>query len=126
MGTIIDMSNQFFRGYLACALWISTDGSDQGRPIDKDFEISHFTKRALRRAWYECRLFYKYNRDAIDAGDAAQAGHDLWLTRNNHGAGFWDGDWPEPAATSLTESARAMGESHVLITSRARLEFVNG
>lgn len=21
------------------------------------------------------------------------AGHDLWLTRNGHGAGFWDGDW---------------------------------
>ena len=22
-------------------------------------------------------------------------GHDFWLTRNGHGAGFWDGDWDE-------------------------------
>lgn len=22
-----------------------------------------------------------------------QLGHDLWLTCNGHGAGFWDGDW---------------------------------
>ena len=28
------------------------------------------------------------------------AGHDLWLNRNGHGCGFWDGDWREPAATS--------------------------
>lgn len=23
----------------------------------------------------------------------ARAGHDLWLTAQGHGAGFWDGDW---------------------------------
>ena len=22
-------------------------------------------------------------------------GHDFWLTRNGHGAGFWDGDWDD-------------------------------
>ena len=26
------------------------------------------------------------------------AGHDFWLTRNGHGAGFWDGDWIAPVA----------------------------
>lgn len=26
-------------------------------------------------------------------GVYASAGHDFWLTRNGHGAGFWDGDW---------------------------------
>jgi hypothetical protein len=38
------------------------------------------------------------------------AGHDFWLTRNGHGAGFWDGDWPEPLATVLTDAAHAFGE----------------
>ena len=25
--------------------------------------------------------------------ESEQLGHDLWLTCNGHGAGFWDGDW---------------------------------
>jgi hypothetical protein len=28
--------------------------------------------------------------------DPSRAGHDFWLTRNGHGAGFWDGDWDSP------------------------------
>lgn len=44
---------------------------------------------------------------SIAAREAAMAGHDFWLTRCGHGAGFWDGDWPEPAATALTEASKA-------------------
>ena len=38
------------------------------------------------------------------------AGHDFWLTRNGHGAGFWDGDYPESEETILTDAARTFGE----------------
>ncbi|MCU9611740.1 hypothetical protein OEK97_27930, partial [Escherichia coli] len=38
------------------------------------------------------------------------AGHDFWLTHNGHGAGFWDGDWPEPFATQLTNAANEFNE----------------
>ncbi len=38
-----------------------------------------------------------------------QAGHDFWLTRNGHGCGFWDGDWPEPQASLLTQASKAFG-----------------
>lgn len=41
--------------------------------------------------------------------DEAHAGHDFWLTRNGHGAGFWDGDWPEPHASELDAAAKAAG-----------------
>jgi hypothetical protein len=37
------------------------------------------------------------------------AGHAFWLTRNGHGAGFWDGDWPEPHASALDEASKAFG-----------------
>ena len=37
--------------------------------------------------------------------------HDLFLTRNGHGAGFWDGDWPEPEGSVLTLLAEEMGEA---------------
>lgn len=39
----------------------------------------------------------------------SEMGRDLWLTRNNHGAGFWDGDWPE-TGDQLTQIAQGMGE----------------
>jgi hypothetical protein len=57
--------------------------------------------------------------DAIETGEVScgpdfdemgRAGHDFWLTRCGHGAGFWDGDWPEPYATMLTDAAKAFGE----------------
>ena len=41
--------------------------------------------------------------------EAAMAGHDFWLTRNGHGAGFWDGDWPLPYADLLDKAAQAAG-----------------
>lgn len=46
--------------------------------------------------------------------DAGQAGHDLWLTRNSHGTGFWDrgrGD----AGDRLTDTAAGMGESDAYV-----------
>ncbi len=46
---------------------------------------------------------------SIAAREAAMAAHDFWLTRCGHGAGFWDGDWPEPAATVLDNAAKAFG-----------------
>jgi hypothetical protein len=38
------------------------------------------------------------------------AGHDFWLTRNHHGAGFWDGDWEQSAGEKLTALAESFGE----------------
>lgn len=38
------------------------------------------------------------------------AGRDFWYTRNGHGCGFWDGDWPEPYASTLTAACKGFGE----------------
>lgn len=43
-------------------------------------------------------------------GPTIHAGRDFWYTRNGHGCGFWDGDWPGPYATQLTDAAKAFGE----------------
>ena len=48
------------------------------------------------------------------AHDPAQAGHDFALTRNGHGAGFWDHDAGE-AGDALTESAEWFGEFNIEI-----------
>ena len=42
--------------------------------------------------------------------EACYAAHDWVLTRNGHGAGFWDGDWAAPFGEQLTALCKAQGE----------------
>ena len=50
------------------------------------------------------------------------AAHDFILTRNGHGAGFWDGDWHEPMATKLTELCKKFGEINIYLSDENLLE----
>ena len=50
------------------------------------------------------------------------AAHDFILTRNGHGAGFWDGDWSEPIATKLTELCKKFGEIQIYLSDENLLE----
>lgn len=38
----------------------------------------------------DARQFWERCKHLIDPYAIEQAGHDFWLTRNGHGAGFWD------------------------------------
>ena len=42
--------------------------------------------------------------------DLSQFGHDLWLTQNGHGSGFWDGDWDDEFGNVMTSYAHSVGE----------------
>ena len=42
--------------------------------------------------------------------DMERAGHDFWLTRNGHGAGFWDGDWEQKIGQRATDASKRFGE----------------
>lgn len=110
---------RFTDAYIECALWASLDDDDQ--PLDEhDGEISEET---LTRVREDCAKFIEQTSSVLDAveqtgvhGDTyAMAGHDFWLTRNGHGAGFWDGDWDveipgaSDAGKVLTNAAHAFG-----------------
>lgn len=111
----------FFKSYVGAALWSSTD--DDGEPLDDGRDDSDVAPETLESMRQDCARFYAANSESIhcddaplsneDGGIAAReadmAGYDFWLTRCGHGAGFWDGDWPEPAASSLTKAAEAFG-----------------
>lgn len=51
----------------------------------------------------------------------SQHGHDFLLTRNHHGAGFWDRGYPYAIANVLTENAQAYGEHSVLTDDSPRV-----
>lgn len=110
-----DTLSTFTDAYIEAALWSSTD--DDGAPLDSRYSVDDLAPETLDKMKSDCRAFYVANEEAIwcdgvknTGGDqTAQAGHDFWLTRCGHGAGFWDGDWPEPYATTLTSAADAFG-----------------
>jgi len=78
---------KFFHAYVACALWSSTD--DNGEPLDL-YSVDDIDPKTLEVMRADCKDFVEANSELLDGLDAEQCGHDFWLTRNGHGAGFWD------------------------------------
>lgn len=107
----------FTRQYITTALWSSMDNTNDsgGEPLDANYGINDIEPTTLAEMIEDCRQFQADHADLV-ADDLERAGHDFWLTRNHHGAGFWDGDWPEPAATILTESAHVWGGVDLYVT----------
>lgn len=104
--------NAFTRAYIACALWSSMDNYDietGGEPLDANYTADDIVPEALAQMVEDCEAFQADNAADIATGDVERAGHDFWLTRNRHGAGFWDGDWPEDVGRRLTDAAHACG-----------------
>ena len=98
----------FFLAYVTCALWSSDDGVEPLEVNYDDDDIAPETLKAMRK---DCEEFLTANREAIGEHHS-QAGHDFWLTRNGHGAGFWDrGDLYGSAiiGEELSEAARECG-----------------
>lgn len=105
----------FINSYLTCALWSSTYGEDM-QSIDEDYSIEDIAPKTLEIMQKDCANFWEQFRDQIlnaktrnPENNAGRAGHDFWLTRNRHGAGFWDGDWPKELGEELTKAAHIEG-----------------
>lgn len=103
----------FTRAYIEAMLWSETDPGNDDRPLDRDFDESSFDADELARIVADCNTFQEAFSELIGYDDE-RAGHDFWLTRVGHGCGFWDGDWPEPAATVLTAGAKWFGHVDVI------------
>jgi hypothetical protein len=100
----------FLKAYIDCALWSSTD--NDGEPLDDGgYTLS---AGAQARMAADCTTFQAAHAGLLArAGDDTQNGHDYWLTRNRHGAGFWDRGYPQTVSAALTEAAHADGECNL-------------
>lgn len=116
---------QFLHAYLTTALWSSTDNSTPqgGEPLDKNYGIGDIAQESMDQAEKDCKKFLEENFSMIPINRWGDAGHDFWLTRNRHGAGFWDGDWPEEHGKLLTESAHSFGEIDPYIGEDGKIYF---
>jgi hypothetical protein len=116
------MLDAFIASYIECALWSEYDDHDV--PLDKNYGPEDIAPEALATMRADCKAFYEAHGDDLSHRDASQGGHDFWLTRNGHGAGFWDGDWPSDAGERLTDAARSAGETHLYVGDDGRLYIV--
>lgn len=98
--------DRFTIAYIEAALWSSTDNSDDsgGDPLDDNYGIEDLAPETLQSIFEDCRAFQNDHFEDI-ANDLERAGHDFWLTRNGHGAGFWDGDWDDEVGDRLTKAS---------------------
>ncbi len=108
--------DSFTRSYIEAALWSSMDNADAqgGEPLDANYDIDDLAPETLASITEDCVAFQRDNADYI-GNDGEQAGHDFWLTRNGHGAGFWDGDWEHEAGERLTAASHAFKESDLYV-----------
>ena len=85
---LVGLDCSFEKAYVECALWSSTD--DDGEPMDKVFSVNNIAPQTLEVMRNDCKDFVRANATLLEGLDPEQCGHDFWLTRNGHGAGFWD------------------------------------
>jgi len=84
------------KAYVECALWSSHDESDEsgGEPMDANYSIDDIAPETLAQMQSDCDDFTGNEEIAALLTESGlsdeQIGHDFWLTRNGHGAGFWD------------------------------------
>jgi hypothetical protein len=97
----------FVSAYVECALWASS--ADDGTPLDQtEAELSDDVWAAAES---DCESFLSEWSVTVEAAGLSieQAGHDFWLSRNGHGAGFFDRGCGE-LGDKLQDAARCYGQ----------------
>jgi len=125
--------DSFTEAYIEAAIWSSMDESDEsgGRPIDENYGPEDLSSEALSAMSDDCRRFQADNEADLDEYESVvatgpewtpseQAGHDFWLTRNGHGAGFWSRDVGE-VGDRLSKAAEQFGEQYLYVGDDGKL-----
>ena len=129
--------NEFILGYVTCAIWASIGDDEQ--PLDDKYDSDDIAPEARKAVEKDCEKFIAENeavledyaeivRTHVRAGGALnpeyseseKAGHDFWLTRNGHGAGFWDRGIGE-TGDKLSEASKGFGEVDLYVGDDGKL-----
>ena len=122
----------FIQAYLECALWATRstfmDASGNDLPLDTFYNADCVQSSAREQVKLECEDFLE--REDVSSisqkwgeEEYKQAGYDFFLTRNRHGAGFWDGDWPESDGETLTKASHEAGSSEPYVGDNNEIYF---
>ena len=111
--------------YAECAIWSSSDYDDldnpeTAAPMDRHHSTDDLDVTAWQSFRADCEAFAEANASDLANMDAEQAGHDLWLTRNHHGTGFWDRGLGV-IGHRLNNAANAFGECDLYVGDDGRV-----
>lgn len=114
------------QAYIECALWSSHDESDEsgGEPMDANYSIDDLAPETLAQMQSDVDDFTS-NPEITELLEQSglsdeQIGHDFWLTRNRHGAGFWDRGLGD-VGRKLTDFAHPYGEVNLYVSDDGRI-----
>lgn len=122
---LVEIPCRFTRGYLEAAFFATND--EDGDPLQDSVDVSDLSPSAWQAVQRDCAAFLATNGALIQACDEAHrpgspddtveehAGRDFFYTREGHGVGFWDGDWPMKAGEHLSAAANAFGTADLYI-----------
>jgi hypothetical protein len=113
--------DKFTLAYIEAALWSTTD--DDEDPLDANYDIDDLHQSTLEAAVRDCKKFqaemaqfindeHRVNKGSGKYSVDELAGHDFWLTREGHGAGFFDGDWSDEADVAMTAKSNEFGQAN--------------
>lgn len=122
---------EMVRAYLESAEWCGLSECDEHGVSDRSrfdrCKRPRWSAKAVWKAGADCRAFLDETEMLHSPGDIigdvdvsmrqlirehgsfSQAGRDFYLTRNHHGAGFWDGNWPADIGQVLTRHSHPYG-----------------
>jgi len=127
---------EILKGYLEAAIWTEEDQlNDDNSVIDdendsdlKKFTIEDLDDNSKLQAYSDIKKFMEAAgkdaiSEAIDDNGLFQLGMDIWLTRNHHGAGFFDHSYYHES--ELTEAAHSLGEVDLYLGDDLKIYFSN-
>lgn len=104
------LRGNIIRDYIECALWADLRGAE-GEPMD-DYALTDVAPATVQTMRDECAAFFWTQRaplrQARNFRGLPYLAHDFWLSRNGHGAGFFDRG-SQPFWRHLQAAARAEG-----------------
>lgn len=77
--------DEFTRSYVECAFWLLDEELE-----DEGLSFLDLDPESLALMVADCAAFQAARAELPEGYSLGQAGMDFWLTRNRHGAGFWD------------------------------------
>lgn len=119
--------DEFTEAYIECALWSTNDESTPqgGVQLYKNYSVDDIAPETLAQMEKDCEEFqhrnfgalYRHARmyDSEQYSTDENAGKDFWLTRNGHGAGFGDEDYPTAFDRQFRKEAKRFGEYNLYV-----------
>lgn len=120
--------------YLEIALTLTADYYNENHYYDEDeeeeredwdnFTIYDISQDSWSKAKIDCIKFLsKIPLTMIVNLDAGEIGSDFWLTRNGHGAGFWDRGYDDDVEKKLMDSVKQFGTQDLYLGNNNELHL---